>query len=302
MFFLKKNNSVFAELHIVVLILGFSAILGKLIKQDAMSLVFFRTLIGVLSLVIWALITKRKNFLTRKTLIAGAGIGILLAAHWLTFFHAIKISNVSVTLGCLGTSTLFAAFFEPIIDRKKLSIIDIVAGLIIIVGIYLIFRFEFRYVEGIIFAVVSAVLAAMFSVFNKHLAKNHQIQELALSELFVACVVTFFVMLFSGENPLNAAGSLTVSDSIYLIILGTIGTAYAYTATIGLISKLNAYSVILTINLEPVYGIILAWWIFGESERMTGGFYIGAGVVLLTVVLYSLMKSKRLIGNNKIDV
>ncbi len=275
------------KLHFIVIILGFSAILGKLISIDAVGLVLFRTLIAIISMILFSAFIRKSSMYNRSALIAGSWIGFLLAAHWITFFHAIKVSNVSVTLGCLGTSTLFAALLEPLTDRKKISPAEVFAGIVIIAGIYMIFRFEFRYVEGIIFSVISSFLAASFSVFNKHLAKKHDFRAVALSELSVACAATcIFAMVFIG-SPVQYWIMMNSNDIWWLLLLGSIGTAYAYTATISVIEKLNAYAVILAINLEPVYGILLARWIFGETEHMTGGFYAGAGIILLTVLLYS---------------
>jgi len=290
--FQRERGLIHVKLHFIVIILGFSAIFGKLIHLDASGLVFFRTLIAVIFMLLWAFIMKYNFFSDKKAFLNGLWVGILLAAHWLTFFFSIKVSNVSVTLGCLGASTLFTAIFEPLTDKKKVSIRDIVAGVIIILGIYLIFRFEFRYVEGIIFAVISALLSSVFSVFNKHLSYRYDYRRLAFSELISACIITVIVLLIAGSDPISQAGSMSVNDLIYLIILGSIGTAFAYTATISIIKKLNAYSVILAINLEPVYGILLARWIFGESELMSDGFYLGAAIILVTVVLYSLGKKK----------
>jgi len=292
---MQNNTKIFSELllvhfklHFIVLILGFSAIFGKLIHLPAVELVFFRTIMAVICLVVWALAVKKHETFGKKAIIAGMWVGLLLAAHWITFFHAIKVSNVSVTLGCLGSSTLFAAFFEPLIDKRKLNLREVLYGLVIIAGIYIIFRFEFRYAEGIIFSVISAVLAAMFSVFNKHLAYKHDYKALSLSQLSTACVITLVFMLFIGNNPVNSITEMTVSDAFFLFLLASIGTAYAYTATISVIKKLNAYAVILAINMEPVYGILLANVIFGESELMTSGFYLGAAIILATVILFSL--------------
>jgi drug/metabolite transporter (DMT)-like permease len=276
------------KLHFIVIILGFSAVLGKLISIDAVGLVFFRTLTGIISMILFAVLVKNHSMFNRKALIAGSWIGLLLAAHWITFFHAIKVSNVSVTLGCLGTSTLFAAFLEPLTDRKKISPVDVLAGLVIIAGIYMIFRFEFRYVEGIIYSVISALLAAIFSVFNKHLSLKHDFRAVALSELIVACVASCIFIFAINRTPVDYFSMLKPDDILWIVILGSVGTAYAYTATISVIQKLNAYAVVLAINLEPVYGILLARWIFGESEMMTPGFYVGASVILMTVIMYSI--------------
>lgn len=289
---LKNSGVIYFKLHFIVIILGFSAIFGKLIQLDAMNLVLYRTFAGSAFLIAWILLSGNKHLLNRQALTKGIWVGFLLAAHWITFFHAIKVSNVSVTLGCLGSSTLFAAFFEPFTHKKRVRFIDVLAGIIIIIGIYLIFRFEFRYVEGIIYSVISALLAAMFSVFNKHLTYRYDHRSVALSEITTACLATLCFMLISGVSHIETVMKMSGYDILFLLLLGSIGTAYAYTETISVIKKLNAYAVILAINLEPVYGILLARWIFGETELMTGGFYAGAGIILLTVILYSAFTGK----------
>jgi drug/metabolite transporter (DMT)-like permease len=285
----KSQHFTYLKLHVIVIILGFSAIFGKLIQLDATELVFFRTFTACIFLIGFALLKNLKSVVFQwKAIQRSILVGILLAAHWITFFHAIKVSNVSVTLACLGTSTLFAAFFEPYTDKKKVRLVDILAGVFILAGMYTIFRFEFRYAEGIIFSVISALLAAIFNVFNKHLSYKHDFRALAFGELTTACIVTFLFMIVTGYSPLNTAFNISMSDLTFLLLLGSIGTAYAFTATISVINRLNAYAVLLAINLEPVYGILLARWIFGESEMMTGGFYAGAAFILLTVILYSI--------------
>jgi drug/metabolite transporter (DMT)-like permease len=285
--FNKNNSFTFLNLHIIVIIFGFSGVLGKLIELDAIHIVLFRTLIAALTLIFWGIITKNKAVFEYKSLKAGALVGIILAFHWLTFFHAIKVSNVSVTLGCLGTASFFAAIIEPISDKKKMSFIDILASIIIIVGIYIIFRFEFRFAKGILFAVISALLAAIFSVINKHLSKTHDYKSLGLSQLSIAFGTMLVISLFKGYNLHSITFQMHSLDYVYLILLGTIGTAYAYTETISIIKKLSAYTVVLAINLEPVYGIILAILVFGETEKMTSGFFIGAAIILTTVIFYS---------------
>jgi len=281
---------VYVKLHFIVIILGFSAILGKLISIDAAGLVFFRTLFATAFLVCWGILIKDYEIFNKKALLKGMWVGILLAAHWITFFHSIKVSNVSVALGCFASTTLFVSFLEPVFDRKRLSLIDVAAGLVIIAGIYIIFRFELKYIEGIIYSIVSAFLSALFSVFNKYLSFRHNHKALSLSQLVIACVLTLAFMLITNNSPLQAAISMTNNDLFYLLILASVGTAFAYTATIHVINRLNAYAVILAINLEPVYGIILARLIFGESETMTGGFYLGASIIVLTVFLHSFLK------------
>ena len=285
---LVKNNLL---LHFVVIILGFTAILGKLIELPAVELVWYRMMIAVVALMFFILIFKQSFRLPLKSVFMLALIGIIIAAHWICFFYAIKVSNVSVTLGCLSVTTLFTSFLEPLINRKKISILEVIIGLIIILGIYIIFRFETRYVAGIIFTIICAFLASLFSVLNKKIALKYEPNITTVYEMFSGfVVVTAFLLITKGTSAFVI--SPTWNDLIFLLILGVICTAFAFSATVKIMQKLSAYQVVLAINLEPVYGIIAAYFIFGESEHMTTEFYIGASIILLSVILYTFIKNR----------
>ncbi len=226
---------------------------------------------------------------SRKVLFSTIGVGLVVAAHWTTFFLAIKLSNVSVGLGLLGVGTLFTALMEPILLRQRFSWFDILTGLIIIAGIYIIFRFESRYAEGIAVAIVSYFLSSLFSVLNKKLSNETTGQILSLYEMIFGFFFAAIAMPFLVPNVFQSFWTGT-EDMIYLLILGSICTAYAFTATIRLMKELSAYFVVLHINLEPVYAILLAYFIFGDSEYMSTGFYIGASLIFISVLLYPLLK------------
>lgn len=285
---LIKNNLL---LHLVVIILGFTAILGKLIQLPAVELVWFRMLIAVVALLFFIRIIKKPLHLPLKSVMKLSVIGLIIAAHWICFFQAIKVSNVSVTLGCLSVTTLFTSFLEPLINRKKVSLLEVIIGLIIILGIYIIFRFETRYVEGIIFTIICAFLASLFSVLNKKIALHYEPDVTTFYEMLSGfLVITIFLFISKGSWPIVSLP--TWNDLIFLLILGVVCTAFAFSATVKIMQKLSAYQVVLAINLEPVYGIVAAYFIFGESEHMTTEFYIGAAIILLSVILYTFLKSR----------
>lgn len=285
---LIKNNLL---LHLVVIILGFTAILGKLIQGPAVELVWFRMLIAVVALLLFIMIIKKPLHLPLKSVMKLSIIGLIIAAHWICFFQAIKVSNVSVTLGCLSVTTLFTSFLEPLINRKKVSLLEVIIGLIIILGIYIIFRFETRYVEGIIFTIICAFLASLFSVLNKKIALHYEPDVTTFYEMLSGfLVITIFLFISKGSWPIVSLP--TLNDLIFLLILGVVCTAFAFSATVKIMQKLSAYQVVLAINLEPVYGIVAAYFIFGESEHMTTEFYIGAAIILLSVILYTFLKSR----------
>jgi drug/metabolite transporter (DMT)-like permease len=285
---LIKNNLL---LHFVVIILGFTAILGKLIGLPAVELVWFRMMIAVIALMFFILIFKQPLRLPYKSVLKLSVIGIIIAAHWICFFQAIKVSNVSVTLGCLSVTTLFTSFLEPLINRKKISLLEVIIGLIIILGIYIIFRFETRYVAGIIFTIICAFLASLFSVLNKKISLHHEPDVTTFYEMLSGFVIiTIYLLITKGSEAFSNIP--TLNDLIFLLILGVVCTAFAFSATVKIMQKLSAYQVVLAINLEPIYGIVAAYFIFGESEHMTTEFYIGAAIILLTVVLYTFIKSR----------
>lgn len=277
------------KLHIIVFILGFTAILGKLIHVPAIQLVWYRMLIACLALLVIALVQKNRLRLPAMDLARLAGIGLIVATHWICFFHAIKVSNVSVTLGILSTTTLFTSFLEPLFSKRKISLLEVFTGLVIIAGIYIIFRFETRYVAGIIFSLLAAFFASVFSVLNKSIALKYDTGTIAFWEMLAGFTgISIFIMV-SGEMEF-AKFALSYADLLFLLVLGVVCTAWAYAATIRLMQKLSAFYIVLAINLEPIYGILLAWFIFGESEHMTAGFYTGAAIILISVFCYPVVK------------
>jgi len=215
------------------------------------------------------------------------GIGIIVAIHWIAFFGAIKIANVSVALGCLATTTLFTSLLEPFFFRKRINVLEVIIGLFIIAGLYLIFRFETRYSTGILVALAAAFLAGLFSVLNKKMVHHLKASVISFYEMLggISCITVYLLIANWGNALLSLP---TISDLIYLLVLGIICTAYSFAIQVKVMKHLSAYVVALTINLEPVYGIVMAWFLFGETEHMTGGFYIGTTIILLSVLGFPL--------------
>lgn len=279
------------ELHFVVLLLGFTGILGKLINLPASELVVFRILFAFISLFLILKVQKVSVRPTKKLLWSALAVGFVVAAHWTTFFLAIKLSNVSVALGLLGVGTLFTAFLEPLILKKKLSGLEIVIAVFIIAGIYMVFHFEGEYFWGIITAIIAYFLSSLFSAFNKKLSHIYDSRVISLYELIFGFALAAIALPFLA--PLTKGLYWPDwKDYIYLILLGSICTAYAFTATIRLMKMLSAYLVVLHINLEPIYAIIIAYLLFGESEHMSTGFYIGAGIITVSVFFFPYLKRK----------
>ena len=277
-------------LHFTVLIWGFTGVLGELISVSAMHLVWYRVLIAAISLWVYFLIAKKPILVSKSQLIQYLAVGMLVGLHWVLFFHAIKISTVSVTLVTLSSVTLFTAILEPVINRKKISIADILIGLVIIFGIYLIFKFEFQYFWGIVYGLSCAFCASIFSIFNARMVKKGSPTSITFYEMIGAWIGVSMIMLISGQ--FDEQMILSQSDLMYLLVLGVGCTAIAYVLGVAVMRELSAFTVALTTNMEPVYGIILALLIFGQKEAMSTGFYFGAIIVLVTVFIYPYLKTK----------
>lgn len=279
------------KLHLVVFIYGFTAILGKLITLDAIQLVWYRMLIAFLALGIILQIRGRSLSVNRSTFLQLIGIGFVVAFHWITFFHAIKISTISVALGCLASTTLFTSLLEPALVRRPVVWLEVVTGFLIMVGLYLIFQFEPDHITGIITALISAFLAGLFTVLNKVMVVKHRPLVISFYEMGGGFIGITLYMLFSGT--FGAGLQLPVwSDWVFLLLLGVVCTAYAFAESVKVMDVLSAYTVVLTINLEPIYGILLAFAFFGESELMSGGFYLGTLTILAAVFLFPVFNKK----------
>lgn len=285
-----KKYAVYILLNFVVILLGFTAILGKLITLDAVNLVFYRTSIATITSFLIALILKWQIRLSLKDVAYLMFIGVLIGLHWITFFWAIKVSNVSVTLACLGVSTLFTSFVEPISQKRKISIVEVLVGILVVLGLAAVFNFEIRYYQGIILAVISFIIAGLFTVINKNISMRYEAITVNLYEMLGAAVSIGLYQLLMMDliSPL----ALSAKDWLWLLLLAVICTSFAFTATVWIMKKLSAYDVVLAINLEPIYGIVLAYFIFGQEEKMTPGFYAGAILILLAVLLYPFLKRK----------
>lgn len=289
---LSDNTKSYLHLHLIVFIWGFTAILGALISLDALPLVWFRMLFAVGFIAVFVYFKKLSLRVSKKSLLQFIFAGLIIALHWFTFFKAIKVSNVSVTLACLSTGAFFASLLEPILYGKKIVWYEVFLGILVICGLYIIFNVEGNYWEGIILALISAFLSALFAVINSKFVKEHDATVISFYEL--AGGVFFFSIFLLFGNSFNADFfQLTTKDFVYLLILSSVCTAYAFIASTAVMKFLSPYTVMLTINLEPIYGIILAVLIFKEKEQMSFEFYIGALIILFTVLLNVIIKSRK---------
>ncbi|RYE30774.1 MAG: EamA family transporter [Sphingobacteriaceae bacterium] len=277
-------------LHGTVFIWGFTGILGALISVSAVYLVWYRLLIAFVSLFLYFVFARIKFKVNWQYLVKFIFTGAIIGLHWLLFFQSIKISTVSVTLVCLSATTLFTAVFEPLVTAKNISRLEIVAGLIIIAGIVLIFKFETQYTKGIILGLISASAASIFTIINSQFAKQKPAPVIAFYELSGAFLWISIYLFFTGGFKHSLA--LKHDDLIYLLILGTICTSVAYVAGVSVMQYFSAFRVALITNLEPVYGIIMAFIFFGDLKKMTPGFWIGAVLILSTIFLFPVAQQQ----------
>ncbi|MCI2227713.1 DMT family transporter [Polaribacter sp. MSW13] len=278
-------------LHFIVFIWGFTAILGKLITIDAIPLVFFRMSLSVIFIAIYFLLKKKSFYLDKRGLFKFLFTGIIIAMHWIFFFKAIKVSNVSVALVTMSTGAFFTSLIEPLFFKRKIKSVEIFLGLLVIVGLYIIFNFESQYKLGIFYALISSFLGSLFAVLNGLFIKKYKASTISIYQLFFGALFITIYLLFTKGFSVSLF-ILPKSDWIYLLILSSFCTAYAFIASVKVMKYLSPYTVMLTVNLEPVYAIILALFVFGETEKMNPEFYLGAFIVLFVVLLNGVLKNK----------
>ena len=289
------------HLHFIVFIWGFTAILGALISIDAIPLVWFRVLLASLTLFLYLKVRGVRFSENRADLLKLGFGGLLVALHWVTFFHAIKISTVSTTLITLSSSAFFVVLIKPFFERKQFQIYELLLALLAIVGFVIIFRSETVYKEGMLMALVSAFLVAFFAVLNSKFIQKYSGGKIAFYELFFAWIFLSVVLVFQDKISVSFF-YLSQNDWIYLLILAILCTAYPFVVATNLLKKMSPFTIVLTNNLEPVYGIILALIIFGDKERMSAEFYIGAIIILSCVLLNGWFKNfKFKSGSNTLE-
>ena len=278
-------------LHFVVVIFGFTGILGKLITIEATPLVFWRTLIGGLAIGIWLFLRKKITKKSISTLLKMSGVGILVAAHWILFFASIKVSTVSVALVMFATTPMFVGFIEPIIFNRKLDWRELLISAIVIGGVGTIFKISSEYHSGMILGLISAFLAALFATFNGVLVKTYDASNISMVELFAACAGTTILLACTGEFN-SELFVLSKYDWLWISILAIVATSFAFIVSTSVMKVLTPFTTAIAINLEPVYAIMLAVLIFKEEEVMGIEFYLGALLIIGAVVLNTFIKRK----------
>jgi drug/metabolite transporter (DMT)-like permease len=279
-------------LHLVVFIWGFTGILGKLIQQETLHLVYTRTVIGMLGLALAAwwmrhTISPRTPDLKHYLL-----TGVIITGHWITFYGAIKISTASLAAACLSTSTVFTALMEPFWFKRKIRIYEVVLGIVVVAALFLIFGLETEHRLGIAVATLSALLSAWFNVINAKLVQRDNAIRIGFYEMSAVVLVIGGWLAFKGDLP-PPLWELPTSDIIYQLLLGFVCTSFAFVAGIAVMRQLSPFTVMLTVNLEPVYTILIALLIWGAEEKMTTGSYLGIALILASLVVNGWLQRKR---------
>jgi len=282
----------YLHLHLIVFIWGFTAVLGKLISIDAMPLVWYRMLIAASLVAVFILFKRYSIRVSTKTLLVMLTAGVIIALHWVTFFKAIKVSNVSIALVTMSTGALFTAFLEPIWYGRKMIWYEVVFGLMVVFGLYLIFNVSASYSLGMGLALISALLGSIFTLINGQLIKTNKPSTISFYELISGALFISIYLAVNGSFD-RTFFTLSISDWFFIFILASVCTAYAFIAAVKVMRFISPYTVMLTINLEPIYGIVLALLIFGQSEKMSPLFYMGALLIVATIIANGILKNRR---------
>ncbi len=283
----------YLELHLAVLLFGFTAILGDLIQLSALLIVWWRVLLTSLSLLLVIRIGALLRTMPRRLLLQFMGIGVLVALHWVAFYGAIKLANASIALVCMATTSFFTSLIEPLITRQPLKRYELLLGLLIIPGMALVVNgAELSMVSGIWVGLAAAFLAALFATLNKLLIseadeKSITFLELGSAWLFLSLVVPVYAV-WGPEEALRMWP--TPADWGYLFVLALLCTTLAYILALRALHHLSAFASNLTINLEPVYGIALAWFLLDDRQELDADFYLGGLIILVAVLSYPLLR------------
>ena len=290
----------YLHLHFLVFIAGFTAILGELITITAIPLVWFRMAIALVLFFVYIKAFKIDIKISPKAVLKLFVAGIIIALHWITFFGSIDESNVSIALSMFSAGAFFASIIEPIIFKRKIIWYEIIFGILVVIGLLIITQSEMKYFNGIVLGISSAFLSSLFAVLNGKFLRHHSATVITFYEFISGMLfITLFIIIFKGGFSFEFF-NLRVSDYSYLFILASVCTAYAFIASVHVMKVISPYTVVLSYNLEPIYGIIIALILFPETEIMSANFYYGAILILTTVLLNALLKNKRLLKRKRL--
>jgi len=287
---LKKYK--LTSLHLMVVILGLTGVFGKLISLSAIHLVWYRMGIAFISIAIFLAFKKQLFSVSKKDFIGLLGVGALVTFHWLCFFESIKVSTVSVAVVCLATSSLFSALIEPFFFKRKLLLYEVIMGVVVVVALAFIMGTETKYFWGYFYGILAAFLATLFTLFNAKYINKVGAAKITMIEMLSGVIIISCILFFQQDYTVFT-NKISITDLTYLILLGTLCTAMVFVWLTEIMRHITPYSLIMAINLEPIYSIILALIIFGDNELMSSSFYLGSCAIIGIVFLDGYLKNKQ---------
>jgi drug/metabolite transporter (DMT)-like permease len=278
----------FLQLHLAVFLAGFTGVLGRLITINEALLVWYRMFFSALILLAISMFTKKIKLLHWKEMLPLIGIGGIIALHWVSFYGSIKYANISVALVCFSSVGFFSSFLDPLISNRKIIMTEVLLGLMVMLGVYLIFHFDQHFRTGILFGIISAFLATLFPILNKRFVGKHGADTITFYEIgggwmVLNLVVPIYLLYTPVDSYLPNA-----KDLLWLLFLSLFCTVLAFNMSVRALSRISPFTVNLSFNLEPVYGILLAFLIYNEHKMLGPSFYVGISIIILTVVLQTL--------------
>lgn len=289
------TRSDYFKLHFIVFLWGFTAILGKLITIPTVEMVFYRAILAALGMSVVIAATKGTFGVSRKQLLQLILVGFIVAIHWVSFFGSARASNVSVSLVGFATNSLWTAILVPWFNKTGIKKFELMLGLVVLFGLYIIFSFDFQYRLGLFLAVLAGLTSAIFSILNSKLVRDIPAYTITLYEMIgIVMGLALFMPLYKqlwapGQTLHLVPGAM---DWFYIAILAIVCSVYAYSTAVELMKKLSVFLIQLSLNLEPVYGIVMAVLIFGDKEKMGANFYLGTAIILSAVLLYPVFKRR----------
>ena len=287
---LKKYK--LSSLHLMVIILGLTGVFGKLISLSAIHLVWYRMGIAFVSIAIFLAFKKQLFSISKKDFFGLLGVGALVTFHWLCFFESIKVSTVSVAVVCLATSSLFSALIEPFFFKRKFLFYEVIMGVVVVLALAFIMGTETKYFLGYFYGIIAALLATLFTLFNAKYINKVGAAKITMIEMLSGVIIISCILFFQQDYTVFTT-KISVTDLSYLIILGTLCTAMVFVWLTEIMRHITPYSLIMAINLEPVYSIIFALIIFGDNELMSSSFYFGSCVIIGIVFLDGYIKNRQ---------
>lgn len=273
------------QIHLAVLLWGFTGVLGRAILLDAPVLVWYRMLLTAVFMAVILFYRKQWVRIAPRDMVQLALVGCLMGLHWVAFYGSIKYANASIALVCLSTASVFTSLLDPLVNKSRHDKIEILLGLLALSGVYFIYQFQQFYGLGIVFGVIAAILSSVFTVLNKRIAGRYPARTMVFYEMGTGWIlITLLMPLYMNYKP-EAALIPAGWDWIFLVILSLCCTVWAQSLALNALKHISSFTATLSVNLEPVYGILLAFLFFQENKELHGGFFLGMGLILLSVIL-----------------